>query len=364
MTLPTTAVYALTPQGAELGRTLARALAGDLYLPTRMAEGTEALGFEAFPELVEVIFNRYGRHVFVCAAGIVVRAVGPLLESKFTDPAVVVLDQKGRHAVSLVSGHLGGANDLAREVAALTGGEAVITTATDTAGLPALDTLAQERGLAMENPEAVKTVAGALLAGNMVRLSDPENLLGLLDVTGPWADLFTPMGKVEKVEKSDQESGQEPNQGRDEPGIVVTWRTVETAAATLVLRPRCLVVGVGCRRGTLAVDIVGFIRENFMECGLAMGSIQALASIEAKRDEAGLVEAAKALGVGLEFVSVEALRAVPVPNPSPMPLRHVGVESVSEAAALVVAGADALLVEKRIGPGVTLAVALGNKIDC
>jgi cobalt-precorrin 5A hydrolase len=354
----TTAVYALTPQGAELGRTLARALAGDLYLPARMAEGAEALGFESFTELVPDTFHRYGRHVFVCAAGIVVRAVGPLLASKFTDPAVVVLDQKGRHAVSLVSGHLGGANDLAREVAALTGGEAVITTATDTAGLPALDILARERNLVMENPGAVKTVAGALLAGDRVRLFDPENRLGLLDAASPWAGLFIPM------EDSCWESDQESGQGWGEPGIVVTWRTVETAAATLVLRPRCLVVGVGCRRGTPAADIWGFIRENFMECGLAMASIHALASIEAKRDEAGLLEAAGTLGVELEFVSAEALRGVPVPNPSPMPLRHVGVESVSEAAALVVAGTDTLLVEKQVGPGVTCAVALSNKTDC
>ena len=110
-------------------------------------------------------FPLYRQHVFIAAAGIVVRAIAPHLRSKRVDPAVVALDQRGKHVVSLLSGHLGGANRLAEEVAAITGGVPVVTTATDTEGVVSIDLLAEEKGLVLSNPEAVKGVNMALLQG-------------------------------------------------------------------------------------------------------------------------------------------------------------------------------------------------------
>ena len=172
------AVYALTPQGARLARGLANELRADLYLPGKLA-GPGERAFDSLPELVADVFHEYAGHVFVAACGIAVRAVAPHLRSKAQDPGVVVLDQNGRHAVSLLSGHLGGANDLARRAAAFTGGEAVITTATDSAGLPSLDILARDSGLAIENLEAVRTVNAGLLAGQTVQVFDPEARLAV-----------------------------------------------------------------------------------------------------------------------------------------------------------------------------------------
>ena len=120
--------------------------------------------FGSLTEMVAASFRRYEGHVFIMATGIVVRTVAGLLVHKTEDPAVVVVDDRGMFAISLLSGHLGGANRLAGEVAAAIGAQPVITTATDMNAVPAIDVLALELGLRIENPNAIKTVNMALLS--------------------------------------------------------------------------------------------------------------------------------------------------------------------------------------------------------
>jgi cobalt-precorrin 5A hydrolase len=339
-----TAVYALTPQGADLARRLADALRGDLFLPATLAARHGARPFDGLLRAVAGTFPRYGRHVFVAAAGIVVRAIAPHIRTKERDPAVVVLDSEGRFVVSLLSGHLGGANALAREAAAVTGGAPVITTATDTAGLPSWDLLAAERGLVIADTAAVKALNMAMLRGETVSVSDPENRLGLFSGTGPSA---APIVSVE--EKGLPEDG---------PAVTVTWRSEPERPGRLVLHPRCLAAGVGCNRGTSSREIVELLESTFASQGLARASLAGLATIDAKRDEAGLLEAAGRLGVPVTFYPAGDLRAVSVPTPSETVKRHMGVESVCEAAAIKRAGEGRLLVPKVRSRNATLAVAL------
>jgi cobalt-precorrin 5A hydrolase len=342
---PGLAIYALTLVGARLGRALAGQLGGDLFVPDKLAEEFGGRGFASLLPLVGDTWPRYGRHVFVAAAGIVVRAVAPHLRSKDRDPAVVVVDQRGRFAVSLVSGHLGGANALAREVAALTSGQAVVTTATDVEGVPALDDLARERGLAVADTAAIKPVNVALLAGDSVQICDPEGWLGLAQAGPEWA------GRLETVPDL---AAWRP--GR--PGVVVSWREVAPQPEMLVLHPPCLCVGVGCRRGAAAGEIASALRAVLAEEGLALASVLSLGTVREKQDEEGLLAAAAALGKGLFFFTPGELAEVATPNPSAVVERRMGTPSVCEAAALLLSGSDALLVEKRVLGGVTVAVAL------
>ncbi|MEW5775060.1 MAG: cobalamin biosynthesis protein [Thermodesulfobacteriota bacterium] len=342
---PGTAVYALTAVGARLGRVLAARLGGDLYLPDRLAAEHGGRPFGSLPPLVGDTWRRYGRHVFVAAAGIAVRAVAPLLAGKDRDPAVVVVDQRGRYAVSLVSGHLGGANALAREVAAVTSGQAVVTTATDVEGVPAVDDLARERGLAVSDPAMIKPVNLALLAGDPIQVCDPEGWLGLAAPGPEWE------GRISAV----------PDLGvwnPARPGVVVSWRSVPPQPEMLVLHPPCLCVGVGCRRGAPAGEIESALRTMLEEEGLALASVLCLGTVTDKQDEEGLLAAAAGLGKGLFFFSPGDLAEVATPNPSAVVERRMGTPSVCEAAALLLSGSDALLVEKRVLGGVTLAVAL------
>jgi cobalt-precorrin 5A hydrolase len=171
-------ILALTPKGAALAHRLARGLKGaQCWLPEVLAEEPGDLTFPRLADAFREAFEQRYNLVCVMAAGIVVRSMAPYLKGKDTDPAVVVVDEAGQFAISLLSGHLGGANELARRVATVLEGTAVITTATDVHRLPALDLLAVEHGLTIENLAGVRLIHMALLAGRPVRLVDPEGFL-------------------------------------------------------------------------------------------------------------------------------------------------------------------------------------------
>src|SRR6185369_17333847 len=157
------AVIAITRNGAQLGRKLRDGLGGtELHVSGRYAgqAGKERLAFDPdqLREKIASLWKEFDGLVFIMATGIVVRMIAPLLESKETDPAVVVMDDAGRFAISLVSGHLGGANELAERCAFICGARAVITTATDANELPSFDMLAKELNWCIDDIKRVKTL--------------------------------------------------------------------------------------------------------------------------------------------------------------------------------------------------------------
>lgn len=245
------------------------------------------------------------------ATGAVVRLLAPLLGDKASDPGVVCVDEGGRFAVSLVGGHGGGANELAREVGELLGAEPVVTTATDAVGVPGLDTL----GLPVEG--AVAAVSRALLDGEPVALHNESR----------W-----PLPPL-------------PVASEGPYGIRVTDRLVEASEREVVLRPPTLVVGVGASKGAPVDEVLELVEGALREAGLSRRSVAALATVDAKAEEPGIVTAGERLGVPLITYSAEELAAVEVPNPSDAPLAAVGTPSVAEAAALI--GGGELLVPKR-----------------
>jgi cobalt-precorrin 5A hydrolase len=336
-------VVALTPAGAGVARRLCEILDGaECWLPASRA----APGDHTFDHLAAVFaegFSQGCNLVAVMAAGIVVRQVAPLLRGKDRDPAVVVVDEAGRFAISLLSGHLGGANELARRVAAALGGTPVITTATDVHGLPALDLLAAKAGLAIENLAAVKDVSMALLSGRPAGLVDPEGYLTA--ALAAYLHLFQRQDDLKKALAAGLG-----------PTVYVGYEDRDWPAGWLRLRPRVLIAGMGCHKGTPASEILDFLQESFKQAGLSLLSLAALATIAAKKDEPGFKEAARRLNVELLWYTAEELDKVPVPTPSAQAARHVGAKSVSEAAALKAARGE-LLVPKRKGANATVAVA-------
>ncbi|MER6731771.1 precorrin-3B C(17)-methyltransferase [Streptomyces puniciscabiei] len=262
-------------------------------------------------EAVRAAFAECEQLVCFLATGAVVRLLAPLLGDKTADPGVVCVDEGGRFAVSLLGGHGGGANELAREVGELLGAEPVVTTATDSVGLAGLDTL----GLPYEG--SVAAVSRALLDGEPVALE--------ADFTWPLPPLPTaPHGAYT---------------------IRLTDRDVAPGEREVLLRPPSLVVGVGASRGAPAEEVFELVEGALREAGLSPRSVAELATVDAKAEEPGIVAAAERLGVPLVTYSAEELAAVEVPNPSDAPLAAVGTPSVAEAAALRRGGE--LLVPKR-----------------
>ncbi|MFJ8096260.1 precorrin-3B C(17)-methyltransferase [Streptomyces griseofuscus] len=262
-------------------------------------------------EAVRSAFSECEQLVCFLATGATVRLLAPLLAGKAADPGVVCVDEGGRFAVSLVGGHGGGANELAREVGELLGAEPVVTTATDAVGLAGLDTL----GLPCEG--AVAAVSRALLDGEPVALD---------------AELAWPLPPL-------------PVSPQGSYTIRLTDKDVEPGPREVLLRPPSLVVGVGASRGAPVDEVLGLIQETLREAGLSPRSVAELATVDAKSEEPGILAAAERLGVPVVTYSAEELAAVEVPNPSAAPLAAVGTPSVAEAAALL--GGGELLVPKR-----------------
>ncbi len=333
-----TAIYALTAIGADLGRKLRSAMDADLCVLQRYSREDD-IPFERLSDLLQDNFHRYKEHVFICACGIAVRAIAPLLVSKLEDPAVVVLDQAGKHAVSLVSGHIGGANDLALRVAELVDAEPVISTATDVCGKPSVDMLAVECGLSMGNPEAVRHVNASILDGEQIDLFDPQEKLRL-----PQGMLFRKVDRVGELEEGSS-------------GVYVGVGCPDVHEKVLRLHPKVLCLGIGCRRGTPASLIMDLLQEVFAEAGLSLASVYAVASIELKSDEVGILEVAKQLKAETFFYSASELEEMQVDSQSDFVRKTVGASSVCEAAALKCAGGR-LVVNKKKNSKATMAVAV------
>ena len=345
--MPTRVVYALTPKGAEIASILASELAADLFLPEELAEKHSAQSFRSLLTIVRENWPRYREQVFVAATGIVVRAISPLLDSKDKDPAVAVMDQFGCFAVSLVSGHLGGANELARLIAEITDGQPVITTATDCQNLQAIDVAARQAGLVIGNTRAIKAVNMAMIRSEPFALADPEDRLG-------WRTLPPQNVTISFVD----DIGKKPS---DMPGVVVNWKTSSSCTDTediLHLHPKCLVAGMGCNSGTTCSEILDLLQDTFERAGLELKSLACLTTTTRKQDEPGLKQAAEELGTDLICIEHDLLKAVSVPNPSNTVHKHMGVNSICEAAALIQSKSRALLVEKTKSANATLAVAL------
>lgn len=332
--------------------------------PTEFAR-RPLLRFSRLADMVRECFHEYACHIFITATGIAVRSVAPLLRGKALDPAVLVIDQRGRFVISLLSGHLGGGNAMAANVAEILGAVPVITTATDVEDLPALDVLAQERGLAIGNLDAVKAVSAALLDGGTLVLHDPDDWLGIKE--SRWETLFRREPDLRRALEADSHSDEATDQASAAHVIVTERAALQPPKSTegagipanrLILHPRRLFVGVGCRKDTPERDILRHIQEVLASAGFALEAVAGLASIEAKQDEPGLIRAAEILSLPLRFFSLEELAAYPVSTPSAKAMERFGIPGVCEPAALASAGKGSnLVIPKTADRNVTLAVA-------
>lgn len=327
----TGAVIAFTRRGAALGRALTGLFEhATLHVPPRLGEELGEAGYHSLAGWTAEHWETDAL-VFIGACGIAVRAIAPHVRDKLTDPCVVCVDEGGQFAIPVLSGHVGGGNDLARRVAALTGGTAVITTATDVNGQFAVDQWAARRGLCLDNRGAIKEISAALLEGRPVGFASDVPVEGSLPhgVGGQGAQV----------------------------GFAVTLNPQASPfPQTLRLYPKILALGIGCRRGTEAETITAAADGVLARGGLAPQAVCQVCTIDRKGDEAGLLEFCQNRGLALATYPAEALAAVQGEfTSSPFVEKTVGVDNVCERAAL--AGGGRLLIPKQAGDGVTVAVA-------
>lgn len=269
--------------------------------------------------------------VVFLAAGAAVRLIAPLLFDKKRDPGVVCVDDAARFAIALAGGHGGGANELALRVAEVLGATPVVTTACDVLGYPALDSLGADLGFRVDPSNDIAAVGSVLVGGERINLFS--------DVKWPLPALPPNVVRAAHLEA---------------PCLAVSDRIFDVPRPAIVYRPSTLVLGIGCNRGASSEEILALVDATLAKARLSPLSVGKVASVDVKKDEAGLLEAAAGRAWPADFYSAEELCEIEVPTPSESVRRAVGTASVAEAA--VVASGGSIIVSKQKSRNVTVAV--------
>ncbi len=348
------AIIAVTRAGSDLARNLAPQLGGVAYVPERfhaLDAGEEEPYKGAVIELIRDLWSQQQALVLIMATGIAVRAVGPLALDKRHDPAVVVCDEPGKAIISLLSGHLGGANQLTQRIATLTGGQAILTTASEVQDLPALDLLGRDQGWRIAAGSALTHAMAALVNGEALALHDPLELL-------------SGMPLPPHVERVAAASLGDP---RWTATLVVTDAEAEACwlERGVVYHPPTVAAGIGCRRNTSFTAIRAAVRAACAEAGIAIESLAVVGTAQLKADEPGLLAFVEQYRLPLQVYNDDEIRAVdPAALASPSAAtERFDLPGVAEPCALLAASADRLLQAKRVHDGVTVALARRERRD-
>ena len=327
------AIFAFTRRGCAVARAVKDALHPEQCRMFTMEKFGEA-GFEAYhpplAEFTEPLFRWADQLVFIGSTGMAIRAIAPWVRDKKTDPGVTVVDERGTFVISLLSGHIGGANGLTRCLADALGATPVITTATDVNGKFSVDDWAARNNVHIGSMAAAKAVAAAILEENVPMLCDFPVAAAL------------PGGVVP---------------GSDGPlGIYIGVEQKQPFGQTLVLTPRILQLGIGCRRDTPEEKIEAAVSSVLERRGIRREAIACVASIDLKAQEPGLLAFCEKWALPVHFYSADELLKVEGEFPaSEFVKRITGVDNVCERAALL--GAERIVIHKTAMDGVTVALA-------
>lgn len=329
-------IFAYSKQGCATARNIASYFAGETLRKFTVAR-LEQSDFEAIPRPSSAFYGEQfswaNAMIFISSCGVAVREIAPHIQDKRTDPAVLVIDELGSFIIPLLSGHIGGANDLAKALAAALNATAVITTATDINNRFSVDAWAVKKGYVIGNLKTAKAVSAAILEGNVPISSDFTVAAAL-----PNGLIHGEAGKI---------------------GIYVGYQKKAIYGQTLHIFPPVLHVGIGCRKGASAQTIGQAVAAVLEEHHLDRRSVKCVASIDLKANEPGLTEFAKKNNWELHCYSAEQLMELRGEyTASSFVQRIAGVDTVCERAAMM--GADHLIVKKTAINGVTVAVAAEN----
>lgn len=345
------AIISATKNGALLGEKTAQLLTKldvDTYAKQDKTIGS-AQEYTSLSQLISRIYSNYDAILFILATGIAVRVIARHLQDKRTDPAVLVMDEQGQHIISLLSGHIGGANRLAREISALVGATPVITTATDVNRRLAPDEVAAQFNLKIHPFAALKQVNAAM--------ANSERVVYFL------ADDFLPAQSIRKVLSLTETVWpleKLADLSQYDAAVIVSENDFAIAKPHVYLRPQGLAIGVGCRRGTTKETIMAAITSACNSIGKGLTDITILASVDVKQDEVGLLALAQELKIPIKFYTAQQLDTCIQENGLQVSVfveKKIGVGNVCEAAALLAGRTKLLWKNKTIYEKVTVAIA-------
>lgn len=318
---------------SDKGEILADRIKGELNTTSYRSGKTDFV----IKDFIRENWREFSAIIFICATGIAVRMINGAMISKSIDPAVVVMDDTGRHVISLLSGHLGGANDLAYEIAELIGADPVITTSTDNHYIEGVDDFSRRQGYVLTDARKILPISKLMLAGKTIGFYSK----------------YKPMPSYKLLKRVDSFKDKsfhgmivvspEPEEKLDIPYI---W-----------LYPKVINLGIGCRKGVPKERIIRAIESLLADLSLSIHSIKAIGSAEAKRNEEGIIETAKHYKCPFKIFSNEEIQAVEDKfEKSDFVKKSIGVYNVSAPAAYLLGGR--MLTEKFVADDITLSVTL------
>lgn len=355
------AIVTVSPGGVEIALKIKAVLdkinfTSDVHVPAKYAiEGV--LGFDdPFDEFIKRTYSSVNAIIAVMANGIIIRTIAPYIKGKLVDPAVVGVDVAGKFVTSLLSGHYGGANELARLIATGIGAIPVVTTASDVLGKQSIDMLAQKLHLTITNPKSLVPVNASIVNGERVVLVLMDNIK-----VSPDQIISYDIERAENLKQALSIVKKYP------AGAIITKSPIsqsEFPQSVVILKLRQFTLGLGARKDITVEQIRKAITTVLNAANVPIEWITQIATVDIKKDSQSMIKAVQSLGFNLKFISVDELRDFKHEDLSPdsrIVQKNIGVGGVCERAALIVAGKNAhLILKKQKLNSVTMAIAAGE----
>lgn len=327
-------IISFSKDGKALGEKLAEFISGK-HINSKDFDGS-------IKKYIEENWRELDFIIFISSTGIAIRYIKDAIISKDVDPGILVIDDLGKNVISLLSGHLGGANKLTREIAGKLNSNPVITTATDNRNIEAVDVYSKRNNLEIKRIKDIKSISTLMIEGEKI---------------GFYSDI-----KIEKIDYKNIVEIENLDNLKDVSGIIIiTNKIIEIPEIpSIILRPKNLVIGIGCRRGKPKEEIINAIKEDFGKLNLSEKSIKEIGTIEIKKDEKGIIETAEHYNVNLKIFTVEEISKVEDKfEKSDFVKKTVGVYNVSEPVAYLLGGE--ILQGKARHDGITISIGEINK---
>ena len=343
-----TAILAITKNGVKIGENLKKIFPDwSIFAPSKLSNQNNEIVWYSEPTTNKIIELFKNNNALIClfSLGAVIRLIAPHLEDKKTDPAVIVIDDKMNFVISVLSGHIGGANELTEEIAEKLGALPVITTAADVNKTIAVDLVGREFSWKIDDDSTVTKISA-----HMVN----EEPIGVLQDTGErnW---------YKKLPKnvSMYESIEELKRSDSKAYLIISDKIIddEISKESVIYRPPSLVIGIGLHWDTTKETIREGIMKSLEKFKLSSKSIAKLVSIKKPQDVQGLIDLGKEMGIPVEYIDREDLADITAPNPSEIVKVFEGTASVSEAAAIKVSGGELIVEKQKFPPNLTIAIA-------
>ena len=344
-----TAVLAITKNGVVIGQNLKKFFPDfEIFAPLKLSNDSGDIVWyaESTSEKIVHLFKDNNALICLFSLGAVIRLIAPHLKDKKTDPAVIVIDDKTNFVISVLSGHIGGANELTHTIAEKVGATPVVTTAADVNKTIAVDMVGREWGWVIEDDSTVTEVSAHMVNEEQIGVFQDA---GRKDWYKKLPKNVTIYDSIDSLRRSDARAC-----------LIISDRVFDDKMedkVSVVYRPKSLVIGIGLHQNTSKETIRGGIDACLDRFKLSEKSITGMASIKKPQDVKGLIDLGREMGLVVRHVDREELAEITAPNPSETVMAFEGTPSVSEAAAIKVSGGQLVVEKQKFPPDLTIAIA-------